>query len=309
MMVVRSFDRQAILHEFPWMTEKGHLMISGNDVDSLLSVFFLHHHLGWNLIGFYNYETIWYADQYELKDAKEAIWVDLDIYHKEVRSVGHHVLKFRTDDVMPGHVQSLNPNLLRGVDYTRGFAVKYPLGTIHFLLWLVNVDLPQHEDARFLFWLPDSSWINAQSHRFRENVEDWLWNCIPVPGLQSTFKEVDTADYERYMEAFFGRLISQTGFKRGRGQVASRHLKLCGLQCTFKQPDEHSLSCVRRLADFVSDIAGYSAPEIPAEYQHVTGIRNPNRKDLAGFLEREKVFSYVIPNRDTINYTTFENIF
>jgi len=54
---------------------------------------------------------------------------------------------------------------------------------------------------------------------------------------------------------------------------------------------------------------GYSVPNIPSQYRQVTGKRNPHRHDLAAFLERERVFSYVIPNRDIINYTTFDNLF
>jgi hypothetical protein len=210
---------------------------------------------------------------------------------------------------MPGHDQALNPNLLRAVDYERGFAVKYPLGTLHFLIWLLDIQILPHEDSRYLFWLPDSSWINAQAHRFRGNVQDWLENCIPIPFFRETFGAVDTIEYERGMTDFFDRLKGYTGFGRGRGQIASRHLKLHGLQCTFKKPDASSLSCIRRLGEFASSITGHSIPDIPERYCHVTGKRNPHHQDLGGFLERERVFSYVIPNRDVINYTTFDNLF
>jgi hypothetical protein len=68
-----EFNRQSIIDKFPWIAQRGHPMIVGNDIDALMSSFLLHHYLGWKLIGFYNYETIWYEEIYKMKDLENAI--------------------------------------------------------------------------------------------------------------------------------------------------------------------------------------------------------------------------------------------
>ena len=48
----------------------------------------------------------------ELKKSK-FIAVDLDIYRNYLPSIGHHILTLGTDDILPQHKNSLNPNLAR----------------------------------------------------------------------------------------------------------------------------------------------------------------------------------------------------
>ncbi len=110
-------------------------MIIGNDLDALLSAQFLQHTLGWSIAGFYNYTTLYHDPAI---DPRECVWVDLDIYDPACGSIGHHILRPTPTDRIPGHRSSVNPNLLRGIDQT-DFTHKYPLGTIHLLLWLHDV--------------------------------------------------------------------------------------------------------------------------------------------------------------------------
>src|SRR3974377_798584 len=107
-------------------------MIIGNDLDALLSAQFLYHVLDWAVAGFYNYTTLYHDPAI---DPRECVWVDLDVYHTDLLPIGHPGLRPAPTDRIPGHRASVNPNLLRGIDQT-DFAHKYPLGTIHFLLWL-----------------------------------------------------------------------------------------------------------------------------------------------------------------------------
>jgi len=281
-------------------------MIIGMDLDAMLSAMLLRHHLGWRLRGFYDLQTIYHDPGMTPADLRQCIWVDLDIYHPEIASIGHHILSFRSGDSLPGHARTLNPNLLRGMSYER-FAAKYPLGTVHFLAWVLGVNLPAQNGGKYLFWLPDSSWINAQSHRFRKNVHDWLWGFVEVPLLKDTFDDVDTIKFEGDIAQFFAQLANETGFKAGRGQVKSRHMQIGGMQCRMAGVDPASMQSFARLCRFVHERTGWHTDMgTPADLERIPGRRNPYKGDLAGFLAREQVFSYVIPNADVINYTTFD---
>ena len=52
------------------------------DYDGLICASFLHHYLGWTLVGYYNMENIWIS-QKGLDNKKELIWVDLNILPKQ----------------------------------------------------------------------------------------------------------------------------------------------------------------------------------------------------------------------------------
>ena len=170
------FNRTDIHTHFPWLAQRERRMIIGNDIDALLSAQFLQHTLGWSIAGFYNYTTL-YVDP--AIDPRDCVWVDLDIHDPACCSIGHHILRPTPTDRIPGHRSSVNPNLLRGIDQT-DFTHKYPLGTIHFLLWLHDVRVRNKRACTLLLWLADSTWINAQ--RYRANVREWLTNWITVPG-------------------------------------------------------------------------------------------------------------------------------
>jgi hypothetical protein len=77
------------------------------------------------------------------------------------------------------------------------------------------------------------------------------------------------------------------------------------LQC---QKKEEMKSRFPRLSRAV----GWRAPQFPREFKAIEGVRRSAKlPDLVKkhgsfdkFLASEKVFSYVIPNKDRVNYTT-----
>lgn len=279
-------------------------MIIGNDLDALLSAQFLQHTLGWSVAGFYNYTTL-YVDP--ALDPRECVWVDLDVYDSACVSIGHHILRSTPADRLPGHCASVNPNLLRGIDQT-DFSHKYPLGTVHLLLWLHEARLRNRRPAVLLLWLADSTWINAQ--RYRANVREWLTQWITVPELLDTFDQTDTPDFEAEMQTQVLSKLQLAELEPGHVQNVSQYLGLGGHQCAWDKPED--LLKVRRVSDLIYRTFGWRAPQFPREFKAIAGQRRsaklPELVKKHGsfdqFLANEKVFSYVIPNKDRVNYTT-----
>lgn len=321
-MIVSAFRREDVLARFPWMNRRDQRMVVGTDLDALVSSVLAHHVLGWEIAGFYDLTSIHRsADVGTTRELADAVWLDLDISRPSVRSVGHHILQM-DDGPLDAHIQTLNPNLLRGVtvqDYGR----KYPLATLHLLLWLWNVD-PPADDPRALplLWLPDSSFINGQSDKrdargrilqrhYRANVLDWLQNGVPVPALVATAAEIDTRAFEERVAALLADFAA-CGWPPGMGRPPSNHLGLAGGQCRFSRPDPVRL---RRIYRTISEITGWSAPICPDRFVSLTGRRTnlqiaaavspATNAGLADFLERRRVFSYALPYRDQINFTVF----
>jgi hypothetical protein len=298
------FNRSDIFTRFPWLVQRSRRMIIGNDIDALLSAQFLHHALGWSIAGFYNYTTLYHAPAI---DPRDCVWVDLDINDPACYSIGHHILRPAPTDRIPSHRASVNPNLLRGIDESI-FTHKYPLGTIHLLLWLHDVRIRNRRTAMLLLWLADSTWINAQ--RYRSNVRDWLTNWISVPELLDTFDQTDTPDFEAEMQVQILSKLQLAELEPGNVQNVSQHLGLGGHQCAWDKPDD--LLKVQRVTNLIERAFGWRAPQFPREFKAIEGVRRSAKlPDLVKkhgsfdkFLANERVFSYVVPNKDRVNYTT-----
>ena len=256
-----------IIRELPWVNEEDQNMIVGTDFDGIFSAMFLSEVRNYELIGFYDFKTIWVRNNANLDEIKDAIWIDLDIYHKDIRSIGHHILKFRKDDKILCHKQSLNPNLIRGI-YHNNFDRKYPYGTIHFLISLFDYIPKDDELNTLLLWHPNSSLMNAQ--KYRPNAHEWLNNFLKIDAMIKTFDDIVTKEFEEKLRDEIYARIEKTGFTKGRGQISSLNLGLRGYQCTFTNPKK-SLTKLNNLILEISKITGWKKMNIPSNYKKIEG--------------------------------------
>ena len=309
------FKRSLILHQYPWLKRHRAVeyVVMGDDLDAALSTaLFLHLHPNARLVGLYHkYETVIYSGV-TWQDVLGAVWLDLDIAHPDCRSVGHHIVRHRPDDDLPGLANSCNLNELAGRSVRQRFKEKYPLGTVHFLMWLYKTEIPSRPYADLLIWLADSAYINGQSHRFRSNVERWIQQALPLPSFQKSFAEIDTLTFEQRMADFQAQVMGKAGFRRGNGQVTSRHHRLSGYQC---QPGEQETvrAYVYRLLRFacaqtgwhvrLNQIAPFERPQRASGHRKTLSVQALQSTSLPAFLKQHDVFSYVFQSRRRLNYT------
>jgi hypothetical protein len=287
-------------------------LLVGNDLDSVISACYLKRRFGWEVVATYDYVTLWGSDAPDFGANLAAgayLALDLDICHPQIYSIGHHILAHRQTDYLPGHARTLNPNFLRGMSVAN-FRRKYPLATIHFLLWLFDEE-PASRDGRVAVWLADSAYINAQAHRFADNAREWVDNYLVCGFLSRTLPLVDTPDFERVLRERVFPALSGNPLCTNSGQVTSRHLGLSGYQCQWSDPNAQRAQ-VLDLFERIAKITGWCAPQLPARFRAFPGQRRnialaeilSKYGRLEAFLEVEKVFSYVFPYRDTVNFTT-----
>ncbi len=286
-------------------------MVIGNDLDSVISACYLKQRFGWDVVATYDYATLWAAGEpgFGANLAAGAyLALDLDIYHPQIYSIGHHIIEHHHSDRLPGHARTLNPNCLRGVTVSN-FRRKYPLATIHFLLWLFDEE-PASRDGRVAVWLADSAYINAQSHRFADNAREWVDNYLKCGFLARTLPLVDTPDFERVLQTRLFPALAGNPLCSNSGQVVSRHLGLSGYQGQWRDPNAQRDS-VLDLFGRIAKITGWNPPDLPNRFRGVCGQRQTlSLKEILSkygsldtFLESEKVFSYVFPYRDSVNFT------
>ena len=307
-------DRTKIAFSFEPFTKPDsiHGMVIGNDLDSVVSACFLKSLFGWDVAAIYDYKMLWYSatekDFLARFSNGDYVAIDLDVYHPNIFSLGHHILESAPSDVLAGHARSLNPNFIRGINVSN-FKRKYPLGTIHFLVWLFNqTDLTRA--AKFTMWLADSAFINAQSHRFRENALEWARDYFQSGYLLNMTERVDLPGFEEALQKEIFPALKNNPLASNSGQVKSRHFDLSGYQCQWSDPNRERES-IAELFQIVSALTSWTAPHLPNQFLKVEGKRQKITADeiakrfgtLDKFLSDEKVFSYVFPYRDSVNYT------
>jgi hypothetical protein len=310
-------NRLQILQHYPWLldnTPKN--VIMGDDLDAALStILYLRKNPQARLVGIYaGYRKLFYQANLTKTEVENCIYIDLDIYHAPCRSLGHHIVRMDESNILQGYQQSCNVNELEKRSLSKGFSRKYPLATIHFLLWLYNEAIPDTEYAESLIWLADSSFINGQSHKFQHNVGHWVTDLMTSWYVQNGFRQIDTPAFEDKIEQLQA-LMLQNGLNKGYGQVTSKYKNLSGFQCQPKGTErpEEMTEYIHQLFRFVAEITNWSlqSPQMQV-YDLVSRVgqrRSGNIRDVLGelslddFLAKNGIFSYVFPSREGINYT------
>ena len=279
-------------------------MVISADLDGLLSAAFLHHHLGWELMGYYDLKTLWVSAQVEPGHGR-VVWVDLDICQPGYHSIGHHVLTLNGES--PTELADVcNPNLLTDVG-VHSYPRKYPFSTILFLLWLHKVALRRELVVRLLVLQADSVWMNYQ--QYPENCQSW-WELLPDYDWPWLFQRADTEQFEQRMQAQLYSRLQRLEVYRPTGQVISRHLGLKGGQLQFN-PDWDT-EVILRLEDFIGTHLKWSPPRLPLDLQRVEGERHTGSlkklaaDDFPTDLIGRGVFSYAITSTDTLNFTILQ---
>ena len=161
---------------FPWLFEREQNCILSPDCDGFLCGLLMSHLLGWKVRGFYNGRVL-VVDR--AVNHRECVFLDMEIYRPDVRSVGQHMLKFGH---LPAHTpdnwdnnfaQCISPNNLRNFDFKNNFAQKYPLATVHLLMAILSAQgaaVPPSAIPLMLY--VDGTFKNTMN--YPENCLDWL---------------------------------------------------------------------------------------------------------------------------------------
>lgn len=300
-------DYTALANREPWLRERGHKMIVSAALDGLLSGALLSWLLEWKLAGFYDTETIWVLSGHTDILSGDYVFVDHDIYRRNVPSIGHHMLQYRPNIPIPEHTgpdaRRVNLNLIRGLNAEQHFDRKYPFATVHFLLCCYNAwgDLAEYRIPReFLPVLLHVGSLVETAIDCPENVLEWFdWlgsseldHDSPICPLCAVMYRTPPIQLVEWRAAIDEHLYG------GRRK-----------QCEVSDPaDPEKWANVRELLDWVSDISGWDFewPEFPKMTIQRLSLRRTSRhlsaKDFKEVTDK-RPFSYAITHRKRINYS------
>lgn len=196
-----------IIEKYPWIKEENQKLIISPDSDGFLSALLLINYFNAKVVGYYDCKVMLCdADT----DPKDCVFVDLDIFCQDIKSVGHHMVCYNKNH-LPANWQHydncIQLNNLRNFDAQHNFQQKYPFATIHFLLALLETvkDIAIAPEAIIPLLFSDGVCNNLFG--YPENCLDWFeWLKANDPStlLYNVFyKETPFSTVMEQMDKFF----------------------------------------------------------------------------------------------------------
>jgi len=169
-----QIDYADIIARYPWIVQRNLNCILSPDSDGLLCGLLMTHFLDWRVRGFYDGKILVIENGIV---AQDCVFLDMEIFRSHVRSVGQHMLLYNKNNTPPNWKNFGNcfaPNNVRGYDASHDFRLKYPFGTIHLLIPVLNkiqkLEIPTTAITPLLF--TDGTWMNLL--QYTENSLDWI---------------------------------------------------------------------------------------------------------------------------------------
>lgn len=133
----QQLDYSHIIKNFPWIVTENQTCILSPDSDWLLCWLFMNKYYWRRIWGFYDWKIL--VIDKNLKPS-DCIFLDIEVNRSHIRSMWHHMLVYnynKFDESLLKH-NCIQPNTLRKYDVNTYFRLKYPLATIHMLMWIVD---------------------------------------------------------------------------------------------------------------------------------------------------------------------------
>lgn len=196
-------DYSGIIKKHPWITQKNQKYILSPDSDGFLCALLLTNYLGGEVVGYYDGKIALIADGIS---AKDCIFIDIDINRDQIKSIGHHMVSYNKKIIHKNFNYSncIQPNILRNFDGRNDFQSKYPFGTVHLLLGILQYagivkELPQNAIWPLLF--TDGVWNNLFG--YTENCIDWI-NYLSISDKEHILNRAFCSSHYSFYEIMLG---------------------------------------------------------------------------------------------------------
>ncbi|MDD5696474.1 MAG: hypothetical protein PHO90_00680 [Candidatus Pacebacteria bacterium] len=312
-----QIDYEKIVRGYSWITKRGQNCILSPDSDGLLCGLFMSNYLDWRIKGFYDGKIILLDKNISIKDC---IFLDMDIFRKEIRSVGHHMVQFnkrKKPSSWKNFDNCIQPNNFRNYDGYKDFRLKYPLATIHLLIGIIGskikVTIPKSAICP-LFYV-DGVFKNLFG--YPENCIDWLRYLRADSDKNSLYDIFFDKHYSVYnlmvaLEEFFIQISGIDKGKRGNDKIKISNTK--GQPINIKtNRDTYELiqdekDKARKFLKILSRLTQWNYKEKSWQwdnfkiYQFSKSTIKPNNKNFEAMIKK-KPFSWAMTKGTVIEYT------
>jgi len=299
------FDNKEILNNYKWLKQKNRPMIISSNYDGLFCAALLNHHLNWNLVGYYNQESLWISQQ-AIEQKEDIIWVDLNILPKQGKAVGGHIVS--VDGFIPkGFESSCNPNILDGLT-ANSFESKFPFSTLIFLLWLYDIKVNDDKMSKLLILNTDATWLKYQN--YTENCNEWI-EKLSNYNFDKLFENVNSKIFDDEIDKLLYPTLLSINSMKEFGKLKSKFLNIVNKELIINPDwDEDS---IMRIFELISNHLKWRVPNLPKINHRIDGMKHKcslkkvKEKGINNFIKEKNIFSYAITNPKQFSYTSFGN--
>ena len=298
-----KLNRENIFKKHKWLKEQNRPFIISSDYDGFICASFLSHYFNWNLVGYYDYNSIWLSD-YAIKNKQDIIWVDLNILPKTGKSIGGHIVSIN-NELPKGFSSSCNPNVL-GELTNNDFKNKFPFSTLIFLFWLHDISIKNNDIEKLLILHSDNTWMKIQ--KYSQNIEKWT-KILNNYSWGSLLKNINTIEFEKKIDMYLYPKLIDLKIDTKFSKLTSNHLNIKSREIHINPAWDTDV--MLKLFNLFAVHIGWTPPELPKIIKRINGKKNRieinkiSKIGLNNFLSKEKVFSYAIISPFELSYTIF----
>lgn len=300
-----KLNRKDIFKQYNWLKEKNRPFIISCDYDGIICASFLKHYLNWELVGYYDYNSIWLSNKAK-KNKHKIIWVDLNILPESGKSIGGHIVSVN-QNLPKGFLTSCNPNILLNLTH-HDFKRKFPFSTLLLLLWLHNIKIANNDLAQLFVLHSDNTWMKNQKYlnnikNWKEILSDYNWEFL---------NNINSLEFEQKIDQYLYPTLINIGAASKFSKLKSNFLKIRSRESDINPDWDYDV--ILKLFSIFAKSIGWTPPKLPIINQRIDG--NKKKIDLDKvlnlgidvFIEKYQVFSYAITSPKTISYTIFKKL-
>jgi len=164
-----------IIDHHPWVVKERQDCILSPDSDGFLCGLLFAHFLNWKVVGYYDGKIMVLKEGLK---AGECVFLDMDVYRRNIKSVGQHMVLYNKRNIplnWKNFSNCVQLNNLRNFDAKQDFQRKYPFATVHFLLGLLHAKGIIATLSELAIWpLLFTDGVCNNLFGYPENCLDWL---------------------------------------------------------------------------------------------------------------------------------------
>jgi hypothetical protein len=302
---------------------KGRECIINTDLDGLLSGMLLQEFLDWKIVGYSSCcgksnDELWLKDKSE--NIRDCVFVDLPVCVKEISSIDQHFVLYDKTSInkINCNQNKINPNIMRHRMLKNGmgnneYTLKYPFGTVHFILAILeNLNL-----------LPDFAHLDFRKKLNNFDLIDLILRADRVIGNFCSYTKncIDWANWimkigRENTKILFNTAIKEYSLRERAEHAVEKKLKDLGCigidgDCSnmFRTRDEYNLKNYLKYLSNATDLH-----PLPIFRYHDFGNLSGKRVQINGYdfnifkkeIEDPNLFSYAFVSMRTLSLTYME---
>ena len=295
------------------------------DLDGLLSGMILQEFLEWEVVGFSSCcgkpdDELWLYDIEE--DINDCVFVDLPVYFKEYSTIDQHFVAFDKDSIEKynNDGNKANPNIIRERVFlddkgNNQYTMKYPFGTIHFIIAVLEKMgiIPADYSFNFEKKLGDfdladlilrADRVIGNTASYTPNCIDWLSWLVDLGGTNTRRL------FEKVKNELMIRKISETKVEQKMKELGCKGID--GDCSNLLRSKDYTL--LGNYLNYLSDAIGLNPIPLKAinDFGKLTGKRYEVTNKNLNFLKEESMkknmFSFAFVTMRSLSVTYIEGV-